>query len=273
MESYARYLQPIEIIDFFLNQPGGRTTNHDLIKHFRPFLIEENFGKDNHAFLKKITAQLVTVKKIKGNKYLELKQEFKNGSLDAREILRLLEQFEQAPRSRTPIYDPLNQNVEDYFVTSKKEATAPSSEDPGLYENIEVKQPEVPPVEEDQIYENVQVKPPLEPEPEPEVEERLPPLPPKRSSLHKTKKKPNLSPIKEDVTVGPEHEEEANETEDDVFEEDDNKMNTLKRSRVSVKDLSTTFDKMAAEKELEQKIKEKEIQELHLRANKANRGK
>ena len=65
MADVERYLQPLEVISFFASHE--KSTNHDLIKEFRPLLIPENpFGKENHAYLKKLTASLVTVKKIQG---------------------------------------------------------------------------------------------------------------------------------------------------------------------------------------------------------------
>ena len=59
-----RYLQPIEVVNYFVGQVSS--TNHDLIKHFRPLLVKSSLGPDNHAILKKITAQLVIVKRIQG---------------------------------------------------------------------------------------------------------------------------------------------------------------------------------------------------------------
>ena len=77
-----RYLQPLEIINFFVNEtgPDKRATNKHLVSHFRPLLHKgsSTFGAENHEFLKKITNQLAVVKKIKGNKYLELRPEFKD---------------------------------------------------------------------------------------------------------------------------------------------------------------------------------------------------
>ena len=65
MADVERYLQPLEVILFFATHE--KSTNHDLIKEFRPLLIPENpFGKENHAYLKKLTANLVIVKKIQG---------------------------------------------------------------------------------------------------------------------------------------------------------------------------------------------------------------
>ena len=65
MADVERYLQPLEVISFFATHE--KSTNHDLIKEFRPLLIPENpFGKENHTYLKKLTANLVIVKKIQG---------------------------------------------------------------------------------------------------------------------------------------------------------------------------------------------------------------
>ena len=65
-----RYLQPIEIVHYFYENNGS--THHDLIKHFRPLLVESSLAKENHEFLKKTTAKLVIVKKLQGQKSLEL---------------------------------------------------------------------------------------------------------------------------------------------------------------------------------------------------------
>ena len=77
-----RYLQPLEVINFFVNETGSdkRATNKQLVSHFRPLLLKESstFGSENHAFLKKVTNQLAVVRKIGGDKYLELKPEFKD---------------------------------------------------------------------------------------------------------------------------------------------------------------------------------------------------
>ena len=59
-----RYLQPIEVVNYFVDKVSS--SNHDLIKHFRPLLVKSSLGPDNHAILKKITAQLVIVKRIQG---------------------------------------------------------------------------------------------------------------------------------------------------------------------------------------------------------------
>ena len=60
-----RYLQPIEVVNYFVS--CVRTTNHDLIKHFRPLLVKSSLGPENHVILKKITAQIVIIKRIQGN--------------------------------------------------------------------------------------------------------------------------------------------------------------------------------------------------------------
>ena len=71
VDEIDRYLQPIEVVNYFVGHVN--TTNHDLIKHFRPLLVQSSMGSENHAILKKITAQLVIVKRIQGIKSLELK--------------------------------------------------------------------------------------------------------------------------------------------------------------------------------------------------------
>lgn len=77
-----RYLQPLEVINFFVNETGPekRATNKHLVSHFRPLLHKGSsiFGAENHAFLKKVTNQLAVVRKIKGDKYLDLRPEFKD---------------------------------------------------------------------------------------------------------------------------------------------------------------------------------------------------
>ena len=76
-----RYLQPIEVINFFVNEtsPKYRSTNVKLVSHFRPLLLNtsSNFGSENHNFLKHITGRLAVVKKLNGEKYLELRPEFR----------------------------------------------------------------------------------------------------------------------------------------------------------------------------------------------------
>ena len=83
-----RYLQPIEIVHYF--HENQRSSNHDLIKHFRPLLVESSLAKENHEFLKKVTAKLVIIKKIQGQKVLELKPDFK--SLEPWEILQNIDE-------------------------------------------------------------------------------------------------------------------------------------------------------------------------------------
>ena len=115
-----RYLQPIEIVHYF--HENQRSSNHDLIKHFRPLLVESSLAKENHEFLKKVTAKLVIIKKIQGQKVLELKPDFK--SLEPWEILQNIDEghkeAKSSPRSRVPIYEPTSlENEKDYFVTPK----------------------------------------------------------------------------------------------------------------------------------------------------------
>ena len=47
-----RYIQPLEVISFFLEN-GGRATNVDLIGHFKPLLSKTLIGQENHAYLKR----------------------------------------------------------------------------------------------------------------------------------------------------------------------------------------------------------------------------
>lgn len=133
-----RYLQPIEIIHFFVDNQEQRVNHHDLIKYFRPLLAKDNpFGAENHDILKKITGQLVVVKKMQGNKYFEIHPRFQ-GQIP----LEILKNMEQQPsedeaqtslsqvegaelqhylagsdaRSRDSVYEPLHKE-EECFVT------------------------------------------------------------------------------------------------------------------------------------------------------------
>ena len=146
MAEFERYLQPIEVIHYFCEQIQKQSTHHDLIKQFRPLLVNENsFGAKNQAILKKICNQIVTVKKISGNKFLQLKPYLIESS--PHEILEKtdfsecnpLEEEEninenkdvEAPeidsqsseaRSRAPIYMPSSlEKEEDYFLIPKNE--------------------------------------------------------------------------------------------------------------------------------------------------------
>ena len=87
-----RHLQPVEVIGFFVNEtgPNYRATNVELISYFRPLLMKNtsSLGQENHTFLKLITGKLAVVKKINGEKYLELRPEFRNK--DAYTIYRSL---------------------------------------------------------------------------------------------------------------------------------------------------------------------------------------
>ena len=89
MDEIERYLQPIEVINFFVDNRSQTTNHHDLIKHFRPLLVESSLASENHALLKKITAKIIVVKKLHGNKFLEMKPEFQG--LTAQEILKTIE--------------------------------------------------------------------------------------------------------------------------------------------------------------------------------------
>lgn len=240
-----RYLQPLEVIAFFLdNCESGRTSNHDLIKYFRPLLVESSFGKENHDFLKKITAQLVIVKKIKGNKYLELKPDLRG--LQAVEIFRQLHVHQEIveeepkiinaivsniiiedefdvikPRSRAPIYDPSSLSSEkDYFLAPKSV----------VQEALEQEK-----------HEEIEQIAAVEAQAEKQAAKKL--------TLKRTSRKKiiKLAPISEEgSTTGTPMDQE--DIENEVFEE---KNNTLRTSRVSVKDLSRTIDELA-KKELEQ---------------------
>ena len=44
-----RYLQPIEVVNYFVGQVSS--TNHDLIKHFRPLLVKSLLGPDSYTFI------------------------------------------------------------------------------------------------------------------------------------------------------------------------------------------------------------------------------
>ena len=143
-----RYLQPLEIVNYFHEKQ--RSSNHDLIKHFRPLLVESSLAKENHEFLKKVTAKLVIIKKIQGQKMLELKPEFKD-----RQPWEILQDIEEGhkeafgakkARSRAPIYEPTSlENEKDYFVTPKD-----------VSDSVEEKPEEV--IEEQQQSSNVKLK-------------------------------------------------------------------------------------------------------------------
>ena len=47
-----RYLQPLEVISFFLAN-GGQATNLELVNHFRHLLAKTEIGQENHAYLKR----------------------------------------------------------------------------------------------------------------------------------------------------------------------------------------------------------------------------
>ena len=49
-----RYLQPLEVILFFLDN-GGQATNLELVNHFRHLLAKTEIGQENHAYLKRFT--------------------------------------------------------------------------------------------------------------------------------------------------------------------------------------------------------------------------
>ena len=47
-----RYLQPIEVIGFYLEN-GGKVTNFELINRFKPLLSKTLIGQENHTYLKR----------------------------------------------------------------------------------------------------------------------------------------------------------------------------------------------------------------------------
>ena len=47
-----RYLQPLEVITFFVEN-GGKATNFELVNQFKPLLAKTPIGQENHAFLKR----------------------------------------------------------------------------------------------------------------------------------------------------------------------------------------------------------------------------
>lgn len=51
-----RYLQPLDVISFFLEN-GGKATNFDLVNNFKPMLSKTLIGQENHAYLKRKAIQ------------------------------------------------------------------------------------------------------------------------------------------------------------------------------------------------------------------------
>jgi hypothetical protein len=51
-----RYLQPLDVISFFLEN-GGKVTNFDLVNNFKPMLSKTLIGQENHAYLKRKAIQ------------------------------------------------------------------------------------------------------------------------------------------------------------------------------------------------------------------------
>ena len=47
-----RFLQPLEVITFFVEN-GGKATNFELVNQFKPLLAKTTIGQENHAFLKR----------------------------------------------------------------------------------------------------------------------------------------------------------------------------------------------------------------------------
>ena len=108
-------MQPLEVINYFLNEAEGFTsTNVDLVGRFEPLLKSADFGRANHATLKKITNKLVVVKKLHGRKVFVLKPVLQG--LGPHDILREIatppdspdedEVFVTAAGSRRTVYQP-----------------------------------------------------------------------------------------------------------------------------------------------------------------------
>ena len=47
-----RYLQPLQVISYFLEN-GGKATNVELVKNFKTFLTKSAVGQENAAYLKR----------------------------------------------------------------------------------------------------------------------------------------------------------------------------------------------------------------------------
>ena len=113
-----RYLQPIEVINFFVNETGPhyRATNVELISYFRPLLMKNtsSLGQENHTFLKHITGKLAVVKKLNGEKYLELRPEYRNK--DPYTIYRSLNLQEDDVSD----YDSSHEPSGKYFMSQKR---------------------------------------------------------------------------------------------------------------------------------------------------------
>lgn len=130
-----RYLQPIEVIGFFVNETGPhyRATNVELISHFRPLLMKNtsSLGQENHTFLKHITGKLAVVKKLNGEKYLELRPEFRNK--DTYTIYRSL----NLPEEDTSDYDNNQDSNDKYFMSQERQTGGMEAENHKSLQNIE----------------------------------------------------------------------------------------------------------------------------------------
>ncbi len=51
-EDSERYLQPLQVISYFLEN-GGKATNVELVKHFKMYLSKSDIGQENAAYLKR----------------------------------------------------------------------------------------------------------------------------------------------------------------------------------------------------------------------------
>ncbi len=56
-EDSDRYLQPLQVISYFLEN-GGKATNIELVKHFKTFLSKSEIGQENAAYLKRKKSHL-----------------------------------------------------------------------------------------------------------------------------------------------------------------------------------------------------------------------
>ena len=71
-----RHLQPLEVINYFLHEAVCfQSTNTELVGRFEKLLKSDEFGRSNHASLKRLTQKLVVVKRVGGGgrKVFELK--------------------------------------------------------------------------------------------------------------------------------------------------------------------------------------------------------
>lgn len=213
MAEFERYLQPAEVIQFFVSHQEQRVNHHDLIKHFRPLLAKDNdYGAENHDVLKKITSQLVIVKKMQGNKYFEIHPRFQGQApleilksielptADAQASLSEVEQEAELQhlagsdaRSRDSVYEPLH-TEEDCFVT-------------------------------------------------PIPEQQQPRLRKLTSTRRKSKKLTTIQESKQEVIANDDDNENDDEENDDVFVE----KKTLKRVQESVRDFETLTSKLHKE--------------------------